>query len=78
MHGYGRPIYLNVPYPFKKNPPYIQHEYNPVGSEVLMDGASIYISPGALMLFWTLSDAAGSDPKSYTNKLLDVALKAGI
>jgi len=32
MHGYGRPIYLNVPYPFKKNPPYIQHEYNPVGS----------------------------------------------
>lgn len=32
MHGYGRPIYLNVPYLFKKNPPYIQHEYNPVGS----------------------------------------------
>jgi len=32
MHGYGRPIYLNVPYPFKKNPPYIQHDYNPVGS----------------------------------------------
>ena len=32
MHGYGRPIYLNVRYPFKKNPPFIQHEYNPVGS----------------------------------------------
>lgn len=32
MHGYGRPIYLNVPYPFKKNPPYVQHDYNPVGS----------------------------------------------
>ncbi len=32
LHGYGRPIYLNVPYPFKKNPPYIQHDYNPVGS----------------------------------------------
>lgn len=32
MHGYGRPIYLNVRYPFKKNPPYIQHDYNPVGS----------------------------------------------
>jgi beta-galactosidase len=32
MEGYGIPIYLNSPYPFKKNPPYIQHEYNPVGS----------------------------------------------
>jgi len=32
MEGYGIPIYLNHPYPFKKNPPYIQHEYNPVGS----------------------------------------------
>jgi beta-galactosidase len=32
MYGYGRPIYLNVRYPFKKNPPLIQHDYNPVGS----------------------------------------------
>lgn len=32
MEGYGIPIYLNSPYPFKKNPPHIQHEYNPVGS----------------------------------------------
>ncbi len=32
MYGYGRPIYLNVPYPFKKDPPFIQHDYNPVGS----------------------------------------------
>jgi beta-galactosidase len=32
MHGYGIPIYLNVPYPFPPNPPYIPHDYNPVGS----------------------------------------------
>ena len=32
MHGYGIPIYLNVPYPFPPNPPYIPHSYNPVGS----------------------------------------------
>jgi len=32
MAGYGVPIYLNIPYPFKKNPPFIQHDYNPVGS----------------------------------------------
>jgi beta-galactosidase len=29
---FGIPRYLNVRYPFKKNPPYIQHDYNPVGS----------------------------------------------
>jgi beta-galactosidase len=30
--GYDKPIYLNSPYPFEKNPPYIQTHYNPVGS----------------------------------------------
>jgi beta-galactosidase len=32
MHGYGRPIYLNMRYPFPVNPPFIPHDYNPVGS----------------------------------------------
>ena len=32
LYGYGRPIYVNVRYPFKKNPPFIQHDDNPVGS----------------------------------------------
>lgn len=32
LQGYGIPIYLNIPYPFKKNPPYIQNDYNPIGS----------------------------------------------
>ncbi|MEJ2704075.1 MAG: glycoside hydrolase family 2 TIM barrel-domain containing protein [Sedimentisphaerales bacterium] len=32
MHGYGRPIYLNMRYPFPVNPPHIPHDYNPVGS----------------------------------------------
>ncbi len=32
MQGYDRPIYLNIPYPFEKNPPFIQKHYNPVGS----------------------------------------------
>ncbi len=30
--GYGIPIYTNIPYPFPANPPFIPHEYNPVGS----------------------------------------------
>jgi len=25
MHGYGIPIYLNIPYPFPPNPPHIPH-----------------------------------------------------
>jgi len=32
MHGYGIPIYTNVRYPFRPNPPRIPHDYNPVGS----------------------------------------------
>ena len=32
LQGYGTPIYTNIKYPFKKNPPYINHEHNPVGS----------------------------------------------
>ncbi len=32
MSGYGTPIYTNFTYPFPKNPPYIDHRHNPVGS----------------------------------------------
>jgi len=32
MHGYGKPIYTNVRYPFPADPPRIPHDYNPVGS----------------------------------------------
>ncbi|MBN1508298.1 MAG: DUF4981 domain-containing protein [Sedimentisphaerales bacterium] len=32
MHGYDHAIYLNMRYPFPTNPPYIAHDYNPVGS----------------------------------------------
>jgi Beta-galactosidase/beta-glucuronidase len=32
LKGYGIPIYTNSTYPFVKNPPYINHSDNPVGS----------------------------------------------
>jgi len=32
LQGYGIPIYTNIKYPFPKNPPYISHDDNPVGS----------------------------------------------
>ncbi|MEP4534620.1 MAG: glycoside hydrolase family 2 TIM barrel-domain containing protein [Cyclobacteriaceae bacterium] len=32
IEGYDIPIYTNITYPFPKNPPYVDNEYNPVGS----------------------------------------------
>lgn len=32
LDGYGIPIYTNIIYPFPKNPPYIDHSDNPIGS----------------------------------------------
>ncbi len=32
LQGYGTPIYTNITYPFPKNPPFIDHRHNPVGS----------------------------------------------
>jgi beta-galactosidase len=32
MRGYDIPLYVNIGYPFKNNPPFIHHEWNPVGS----------------------------------------------
>lgn len=32
VNGYGYPIYLNHPYAFEPNPPFIQRHFNPVGS----------------------------------------------
>ena len=32
MNGYDVPIYVNINYPFKMDPPNIPHEWNPIGS----------------------------------------------
>jgi len=32
MKGYDVPIYVNITYPYKKDPPNIPHDFNPVGS----------------------------------------------
>ncbi len=32
LQGYGIPVYTNIKYVFPANPPYIPHDYNPVGS----------------------------------------------
>lgn len=32
VNGFGIPIYTNIVYPFPKNPPFIDHAFNPVGT----------------------------------------------
>jgi len=32
LEGYGIPIYTNITYPYPKNPPFIDHSDNPIGS----------------------------------------------
>jgi beta-galactosidase len=34
MQGYDYPIYVNIQYPFKADPPFIPKDYNPVGSYI--------------------------------------------
>ena len=59
VNGYGIPIYTNIRYDFdyliKPNPPFVPHQYNPVGSyrkEIIIDkdwkGKDIYIQFGAV------------------------------
>ncbi|MDP4283838.1 MAG: glycoside hydrolase family 2 TIM barrel-domain containing protein [Bacteroidota bacterium] len=59
VNGYGIPIYTNIKYDFgyliKPNPPFVPHQYNPVGSyrrEIMVDkgwkGKDIYIQFGAV------------------------------
>ncbi|WP_394794062.1 glycoside hydrolase family 2 TIM barrel-domain containing protein [Armatimonas sp.] len=55
LKGYGIPIYTNITYPHVKNPPFIAHNYNPVGSyrteftvPETWDGREIYIRFGGV------------------------------
>tara|TARA_R110002051_G_scaffold297564_1_gene363921 strand:+ start:11648 stop:14839 length:3192 start_codon:yes stop_codon:yes gene_type:complete len=55
LEGYGTPIYTNVVYPFPKNPPFIPHEINSVGSykrnfetPVNWKGKEVYLHFGAV------------------------------
>ncbi len=69
MQGYGVPIYTNVIYPFPKNPPYIPHEDNPVGSykrsfelPASWDGRRVYLhfdGSTAGMYVWVNGSKAG-------------------
>ncbi|MGL1886792.1 MAG: DUF4981 domain-containing protein [Reichenbachiella sp.] len=82
MQGYGYPIYTNIPYPFPKNPPYIPHEFNPVGSykrEFLIpnhwEDQQVYVQFGAVssaFYIWINGEKVGYSEGSKTPAEFDV------
>ncbi|GHT13266.1 beta-galactosidase [Bacteroidia bacterium] len=69
LQGYGVPIYSNITYPHPKNPPYIDHNDNPVGCYVrdfnisnAWDGRRVYLhfeSGLAAMYIWVNGQKVG-------------------
>jgi len=71
LQGYGVPIYVNQPYEFpgEPNPPYVPHDYNPVGSYRTWftmpedwGGREIFLHFGAVksaMYLWINGEKAG-------------------
>ncbi|WP_198664908.1 glycoside hydrolase family 2 TIM barrel-domain containing protein [Lewinella sp. IMCC34191] len=76
LEGFGTPIYTNIVYPFPKNPPYIDHDYNPVGSYRRSftvpedwDGKEVYLHFGGVsgaMYIWVNGDQVGYNEGSKT------------
>lgn len=69
LQGYGTPIYTNIKYPFPKNPPYIDHKHNPVGSykrtfnlPLNWEGRRVYLhfaAGTAAMYIWVNGEKVG-------------------
>ncbi len=76
LKGYGVPIYTDVDYPFPSNPPFIPHDYNPVGSYRKVfnlpdswEGRDIYIHFGGVrsaFYFWINNRLTGYSQDSKT------------
>ncbi|MDQ8184186.1 glycoside hydrolase family 2 TIM barrel-domain containing protein [Pelagicoccus sp. SDUM812002] len=89
LEGYGVPIYTNIVYPFPKNPPFIDHSDNPVGSyrrsfsvPKSWDGQRVYLSFGAVrsaMYVWVNGSFIGYSEGSKTEAEFDIteALQPG-
>ncbi len=82
LQGYGLPIYTNLVYPFPKNPPFIDHSWNPVGSyrctfEVpeSWKGKQVYLQFGAVrsaMYLWLNGEKVGYSEGSKTEAEFNV------
>tara|TARA_R110002167_G_scaffold108803_9_gene277732 strand:- start:2716 stop:5910 length:3195 start_codon:yes stop_codon:yes gene_type:complete len=89
LQGFGMPIYTNIVYPFPKNPPYIPHEANPVGSyirtfEIAEDwkGKNVFLhfeGVSGAMYVWINGEKVGYSEGSKTPAEFNITpyLKAG-
>jgi beta-galactosidase len=89
LEGYGTPIYLNIPMPFEKKPPFIQKHDNPVGHyrkefdlPKSWQGDDVYIHFGAVksaFYIWVNGEKVGYSQGSKTPAefLLTPYLQAG-
>ncbi len=76
VNGHGLPIYVNHPYEFEKNPPFIHNDYNPVGSYRRVvdlpknwDGKDVFIHLGAVksaFYIWVNGQKVGYSQGSKT------------
>lgn len=82
VQGFGTPIYLNIPMPFEKNPPFIQQHHNPIGHYrrdfTLPDdwqGKQVYIHFGAVksaFYIWVNGKKVGYSQGSKTPAEFDL------
>ncbi|MDO4569069.1 MAG: glycoside hydrolase family 2 TIM barrel-domain containing protein [Planctomycetia bacterium] len=89
VQGYDYPIYTNVPYPFRANPPIVPRDYNPVGSyrvdfEVPADwaGREVFIQfegVGSAAYIWVNGQKVGytQDSRTTAEFRLTPYVKAG-
>lgn len=89
VNGYGIPIYTNINYPFPKNPPFIDHADNPVGSykksfelPAGWHGRKVFLhfeSGAAAMYVWVNGKKAGytEDTKNPAEFDITTYLQAG-
>lgn len=90
MEGYGIPIYTNITYPFPANPPFVDHNYDPVGSyrrdftvPAGWDGRQVFIHFGGVQSFfylWINGQYVGFSKDSMTPAEFNITpyLKPGV
>lgn len=76
LNGYGIPIYTNITYPFPNNPPFVDHDFNPVGSykrffniPATWKNKEVYLYFGAVrsaMYIWVNGQLVGYNEGSKT------------
>lgn len=82
LQGFGTPIYSNITYPFPKNPPFIDHSDNPVGSykrtfelPASWDGRRVYLhfeSGVAAMYIWINGEKVGYSQDTKSQAEFDI------